>query len=75
MSGEGGRPFGLERYGKAFFVAWYCKHRAALGEPLATIRGLAAKEGITGRFRGPHLDGREQAEYRLSDSRNSRRPG
>jgi hypothetical protein len=50
VSGEGGRPFGLERYGKAFYVAWYYKHRAALGDPSATIRGLAAKEGITGRF-------------------------
>ncbi len=50
VSGEGGRPFGLERYGKAFYVAWYCKHRAALGNPAATVRGLAAKEGITGRF-------------------------
>jgi hypothetical protein len=50
VSGEGGRPFGLERYGKAFFVAWYYKHRAALGDPSATIRALAAKENITGRF-------------------------
>ena len=50
VSGEGGRPFGLERYGKAFYVAWHYKHRAALGDPTATIRGLAAKEGITGRF-------------------------
>ena len=50
VSGEGGRPFGLERYGKAFYVAWYYKHRVALGDPTATIRGLAAKEGITGRF-------------------------
>lgn len=50
VSGEGGRPFGLERYGKAFFVAWYFKHRAALGEPKASLRDLAAKEGITGRF-------------------------
>ena len=50
VSGEGGRPFGLERYGKAFYVAWYYKHRVALGDPSATIRGLAAKEGITGRF-------------------------
>ena len=50
VSGEGGRPFGLDRYGKAFFVAWYYKHRVALGDPGATIRGLAAKEGITGRF-------------------------
>ena len=50
VSGEGGRPFGLDRYGKALYVAWYYKHRAALGDPSATIRGLAAKEGITGRF-------------------------
>ena len=50
MSGEGGRPFGLDRYGKALFVAWYYKHRVALGDPAATIRGLAVKEGITGRF-------------------------
>ena len=50
VSGEGGRPFGLERYGKALFVAWYYKHRVALGDPTATLRGLAAKENITGRF-------------------------
>ena len=50
VSGEGGRPFGLERYGKALYVAWYFKHRVALGDPSATIRGLAAREGITGRF-------------------------
>jgi hypothetical protein len=50
VSGEGGRPFGLERYGKAFYVSWYYKHRVALGDPGATIRGLAAREGITGRF-------------------------
>lgn len=50
VSGEGGRPYGLERYGKAFYVAWHYKHRAALGDPAATLRGLAAKEGITGRF-------------------------
>jgi len=50
VSGEGGRPFGLDRYGKAFYVAWYYKHRVALGNPSATIRSLAEKEGITGRF-------------------------
>jgi mono/diheme cytochrome c family protein len=50
VSGEGGRPFGLERYGKALYVAWHYKHRVALGDPTATIRSLAAKEGVTGRF-------------------------
>lgn len=50
VSGEGGRPFGFDRYGKAFYVAWHHKHRVALGEPKVTLRQLAAREGITGRF-------------------------
>ncbi|MEO6004864.1 MAG: DUF1592 domain-containing protein [Opitutus sp.] len=50
VSGEGGRPFGLERYGKAFFVSWYYQHRKALGEPKVTLRELAVREGITGKF-------------------------
>jgi hypothetical protein len=50
VSGEGGRPFGLEKYGKAFFVAWQYKHRAALGEPTVTLKSLAAREGITPQF-------------------------
>ncbi len=50
VSGEGGLPFGLERYSKAFFVAWSFQHRVALGRPQATLRDLAAQEGITGRF-------------------------
>lgn len=56
VSGEGGRPFGFERYANAFYVAWYYKHRAALGDPGATLLGLAAKEGITGRF-AEHISG------------------
>ena len=50
VSGEGGKPFGLERYSRAFFAAWFFKHRVALGAPGVTLRELAAKEGITGRF-------------------------
>ncbi len=50
VSGEGGGPMGLDRYGKAFFVAWYYQHRVALGDRAATLRSLAAKEGIAGRF-------------------------
>ena len=50
VSGEGGFPFGLERYSKALFVAWEYQHRAALGKPAATFAGLAAKEGATARF-------------------------
>jgi hypothetical protein len=50
VSGEGGRPFGLEMYGKALFVAWQYKHRAALGQPGATLPALAAREGVTSRF-------------------------
>src|SRR5215471_13452308 len=50
VSGEGGFPFGLDRIGKAFYAAWRYRHRAALGEPGATLDTLAAREGITGRF-------------------------
>ncbi len=50
VSGEGGRPFGLEKYGKVFYAAWRYRHRAALGEATVTLDALAAREGITGRF-------------------------
>ena len=50
VSGEGGRPFGFDRYGKALYAAWHFRHRAALGEPSVTLRTLAAREGITSRF-------------------------
>ncbi len=50
VSGEGGRPFGLEKYGKAFYAAWRYKHRAALGEKTVSLKELAGREGITTRF-------------------------
>ena len=50
VSGEGGRPFGLERYGKALYVAWQFKHRATLGKAGATLKELADGEGIPVRF-------------------------
>src|SRR5258708_1993643 len=50
VSGEGGFPFGLEKYGKVFFVAWRYKHRAALGEPADTLKDLAVREGVSLRF-------------------------
>lgn len=50
VSGEGGSPFGLDKYTKAFYVAWEYKNRTALGKPTATLRQLAASEGITARF-------------------------
>lgn len=50
VSGEGGRPFGLEKYGKAFYAAWRYKHRAALGEANVTLKTLAERENISPRF-------------------------
>jgi hypothetical protein len=50
VSGEGGKPFGLEKYGKALYVAWQFQHRASLGEPNAALKDLAAREGISARF-------------------------
>ena len=50
VSGEGGFSFGLEKYTKVLFVDWEYQHRAALGQPNATLATLAAKEDITARF-------------------------
>ena len=44
VSGEGGFPFGLERYGKAFYAAW------AASNHRASIDVLATREGIQPRF-------------------------
>lgn len=49
-SGEGGKPFGMERYGQAFFAAWRYQHRVALGEPKITLDQVAVREGLTPRF-------------------------
>jgi Protein of unknown function (DUF1592)/Protein of unknown function (DUF1588)/Protein of unknown function (DUF1587)/Protein of unknown function (DUF1595)/Protein of unknown function (DUF1585) len=50
VSGEGGRPFGLEMYRKALYLSWRYKHRAALGEPNISLEQLAVREGITPNF-------------------------
>ncbi len=50
VSGEGGYAYGLERYGKVLYVAWEYAHRAALGEPTATLKSIADREGIELRF-------------------------
>jgi len=49
-SGEGGKPFGVDRYGKALYACWQYKHRAALGQSQATIATIALSQGITARF-------------------------
>jgi len=50
VSGEGGRPYGLDLYGKALYVAWRYQHRTALGEGSVALKDLAAREGVTSRF-------------------------
>lgn len=50
VSGEGGRPFGLEKYGKALYATWRYKHRAALGEANVQLPELAAREAVNPRF-------------------------
>ncbi len=67
VSGEGGRPFGFERYAKAFYVAWHYKHRAALGDPI----GDGPRPGREGRHHRPlrraHLGGRQPHRHGLSE--------
>ncbi len=50
VSGEGGIPYGLDKYGKAFYAAWFFEHRAKLGQPNVTMKELAQREGLTTRF-------------------------
>jgi hypothetical protein len=50
VSGEGGIPFGQEKYSQALYVAWRYKNRATRGEPGVTLQTIAAREGVTTRF-------------------------
>jgi hypothetical protein len=49
-SGEGGKPYGVDRYGKAILTCWKYKHRAELGQPNATLKDLAIRDGNSVRF-------------------------
>lgn len=49
-AGEGGEPFGLQLYPTAFYVAWRFRHRQTLGQPDATLAGLARESGLEPRF-------------------------
>ncbi|HEY1337313.1 MAG TPA: DUF1592 domain-containing protein, partial [Bryobacteraceae bacterium] len=50
VSGEGGKPVNLDLYDKALYATWRYRHRAALGEPNATLKQIVEREGITPRF-------------------------
>ena len=50
VSGEGGFPYGLEKYGKVFYATWEYQNRAALGEPTVTLKDIALREGVEPRF-------------------------
>lgn len=50
VSGEGGKPFGLERYSRAFYACWRYANRKAFGEPNVTLAALAAREKSSPRF-------------------------
>jgi hypothetical protein len=49
-AGEGGVPFGLDRYPRAFYVAWQYQHRERLGWANESLESLAIKEGVPPRF-------------------------
>jgi hypothetical protein len=50
VSGEGGFPYGLEKYNQVFFATWRYRNRAALGEAGATLESIAAQEGVSATF-------------------------
>jgi hypothetical protein len=49
-AGEGGEPFGLDRYWKAIFAAWRYKHREPLSLENRSLSELAAEEGLAPQF-------------------------
>ncbi len=69
VSGEGGYAYGLEQYGKVFDATWEYAHRAALGEPTATLKAICDREGVEIRFAQHVLDlvSRPELSYPLSD--------
>jgi hypothetical protein len=50
VAAEGGRAFGLERYGKAFYASWRYRYREALGEGSVSLDDVAAREDLSPRF-------------------------
>ena len=54
-AGEGGEAFGLDRYARAFFVAWRYRFRNELGLAEATLASLAAEEKTRCPLRRAHL--------------------
>ncbi len=56
VSGEGGYPYGLEKYGKVFYVTWEYANRAALGQPATTLKTFADREDTEVRFAQHILD-------------------
>ena len=49
-AGEGGKPFGLDMYPKAFFVAWKHRHRDALGLTKLSLEQLSDEVNLSRRF-------------------------
>ena len=50
VAAEGGRAFGLERYGRALYACWRYHHREVLGEGDVSLDDLAKREDISPRF-------------------------
>jgi len=50
VAGEGGMPYGLEKYAQAFYATWQYRHREALGFADASLTELAVREGVSAPF-------------------------
>src|SRR5262249_11940666 len=49
-AGEGAKPFGLDLYPRAMFVAWQYRYRDKLGLDSAILPELARREGLSARL-------------------------
>jgi hypothetical protein len=68
-AGEGGEPFGLDCYPKAFYVAWRYQHRDRLGLSNIALDQLSAQDGLPPKF-VEHVSGvlsRQSPSFPLSE--------
>ncbi|HYZ84594.1 MAG TPA: DUF1587 domain-containing protein, partial [Bryobacteraceae bacterium] len=49
-SGEGGKPYGMDRVTNAFLVCWKYQHKATLGMPRASLEQIAVQDKVSPRF-------------------------
>ena len=72
VSGEGGRPFGFDRYAKAFYVAWHYRHRSGARRCDRHAPRARRPGGHHRPLRGAHLGRRQPGRHGLPEPADDR---